>query len=79
MNPKPQPNHREYIESLRAMTPEQRLNKAFELSALAQQAALGELESEFPDLTKAELIRIYLDRLVDQDKKRLSRIYGDSP
>lgn len=37
MDPKPRPNHAKYIEVLRSMTSEQRLNKAFELSDLTRQ------------------------------------------
>ena len=68
MNPKPQPNHREYILALRRMTPEQRLNQAFELSEIEKQAELrakgygfyasGALES---------LTRLSYEEIVEQE------------
>jgi len=63
MNPKPRPNHRLYIEVLRQMTPEQRLAKAFELSALAKQAFICGLRRRFPDLPADEFKKLVLARL----------------
>ena len=63
MNPKPRPNHRLYIQVLRGMTPEQRLAKAFELSALAKQAFIRGLRRRFPDLPEDEFKRLLLARL----------------
>ena len=63
MNPKPRPNHRLYIEVLRRMTPEQRLAKAFELSALAKQAFASGLRRRFPDLPDDEFKKLLLARL----------------
>ncbi len=76
MNPKPQPNHREYILALRRMTPEQRLNQAFELSEIEKQAELRELSRQFPDLDKKSVTWIYLQRLVNRDKQELERIFN---
>lgn len=64
-NPKRQPNRRLYIEILRRMTPEQRLLKAFELSAMARQAFEEGLRQRFPDLPEEEfqtLLRRRLDK-----------------
>jgi hypothetical protein len=63
MNPKPRPNHRKYIEVLRQMTPEQRLRKAFELSAFAKQLFTHGLRKRFPDLTEEEFKKLLLKRL----------------
>jgi hypothetical protein len=63
MNPKQRPNHRRYLEVLRAMTPEQRLMKAFELSAFAKALFIEGLRRRFPDATEAEFQRILLARL----------------
>jgi hypothetical protein len=63
MNPKPRPNHRLYIEILRRMTPEQRLAKAFELSALAKRAFIDGLRRRFPDLPEDEFKKLLLARL----------------
>ena len=50
MSPKPRPNHARYLQTLRAMTPDQRLAKAFELSAFSKQLFLDGLRRRFPDL-----------------------------
>jgi len=63
MNPKPRPNHKAYLKALRAMTPGQRLQKAFELSELGRALFLEGLRKRFPDATKEELHQIFLDRL----------------
>ncbi len=63
MDPKPRPNHRLYIEVLRRMTPERRLAKAFELSALAKRAFIDGLRQRFPDLPEVEFKKLLLARL----------------
>jgi len=63
MNPKPRPNHRMYLESLRQMTPAQRLAKAFELSEFSKQLFIDGLRKQFPDLPDQEFHRFLLDRL----------------
>jgi len=63
MNPKPRPNHERYLEVLRNMTPEQRLDKAFELTAFARKLFLCGLRKRFPDLDEQELHKIYLEQL----------------
>ena len=60
---KPRPNHAMYIRVLRNMTPEQRLQKAFELSDLARQLFLCGLRKRFPHLSPAELNRLFRERL----------------
>jgi hypothetical protein len=69
MNPKPRPNDQLYLQTLRRMTPEQRLLKAFELSAFARDLFLHGLRRRFPDVSEEELKRIYLERL-EQCHKR---------
>jgi len=63
MNPKPRPNHRRYLEVLRAMTPEQRLLKAFELSAFSKALFVEGLRHRFPDASAEEFRRLLLSRL----------------
>jgi hypothetical protein len=63
MDPKPRPNHRQYIETLRRMTPGQRLAKAFELSEFSKRLFLNGLRERFPEASPEELHRIYLARL----------------
>jgi hypothetical protein len=60
---KPRPNHRRYIQVLRAMSPSARLAKAFELSEQSKQLFLSGLRQRFPELSDAELRRLALQRL----------------
>lgn len=63
MSLKPRPNHRIYIETLRRMTPEQRLLKAFELSELSKALFVHGLRQRFPDLSEEEFRKLLLERL----------------
>ena len=63
MNPKRRPNHHRYIETLRRMTPEERLAKAFELSALGKRLFVDGLRRRFPDLPEPEFKALVLRRL----------------
>ncbi len=63
MDIKPRPNHRLYIESLRRMTSEQRLMKAFELTAMARQVFEEGLRARFPDMPEDEFHQLLLRRL----------------
>ncbi|MCI0464927.1 MAG: hypothetical protein L0Z62_49025 [Gemmataceae bacterium] len=63
MNPKQRPNHRLYIEVLRRLSPEQRLRKAFELSAFAKALFIEGLHERFPNVTPEEFSKILLTRL----------------
>lgn len=63
MNPKHQPNHGRYLQILRALTPEQRLRKAFEMSAFAKELFRAGLRRRFPDLPEEEFHRLLLERL----------------
>lgn len=62
-NPKAQLNHRRYLEALSRMTPEQKLLKAMELSDLGRQACREGLRRSHPELSAAELHRLYLEVL----------------
>ena len=55
--------HREYLISLKRMTPQQRLDKAFELSALAKANLKQALLTRFPEKSAAELHQLFLQRL----------------
>ncbi len=63
MNPKLRPNHRAYLEILRAMSPEQKLRKVFELSELGKSLFLEGLRKRFPAASRQELHSLFLDRL----------------
>jgi len=69
VDPKPRPNHQLYLQTLRRLTPEQRLLKAFELSAFARDLFLHGLRRRFPDVSEAELRQIYLERLAKCHKR----------
>lgn len=63
MNPKPRPNHKRYLQVLRSMTPEQRLLKAFEMSAFTKALFIHGLHQRFPNVSEGEFHRILLARL----------------
>ena len=63
MNLKQRPNHRRYLEILKSLPPEQRLLKAFEMSAFAKALFVEGLRKRFPEATVEEFHRILLARL----------------
>ena len=63
MNPKLRPNHQRYIEVLRSMTGEQRLLKAFEMSAFTKAIFIDGLRKRFPHLSEDEFHALLLERL----------------
>ena len=63
MDIKPRPNHRIYIETLRKMTPEQRLNVAFDLSEFSRSLFKQGLRERFPDLDEQAFHKIYIERI----------------
>jgi hypothetical protein len=60
---KARPNHQVYIGALRAMSGEDRLRKALELSALTRELFLTGLRRRHPELPERELHQLYLRRL----------------
>lgn len=63
MNPKPQPNHKIYIQALRQMAPEKRLLKTFELSEFSKQLFIHGLRKTFPNFSEEEFRKLLLERL----------------
>ena len=63
MNPKKRPNHQRYLQVLRALTPEQRLMKAFELSDFSKALFIEGLRRRFPDAAPEEFRQMLLARL----------------
>jgi len=63
MDPKPRPNRQLYLETLRGMTPEQRLLKAFELSDRSYEFLRAGIRRRYPDAGPDEVQRIYLEQL----------------
>lgn len=72
MTEEPQ-NHADYLRALRAMTDEQRLKKALELSEEAKQKALAELSQQNPGMSRQEVIALYLKQLVEAKAKVAER------
>ena len=64
-------SHKVYLQTLRRMSPEQRLNKAFELSYQSKQLFIQGLRERFPELGESEFKQLMLDRL----KKCYNRNY----
>ncbi len=63
MNIKERPNHKIYIQTLRRMSPEARLLKAFELSRFSKALFSHGLRKRFPNVSDNEFKKIYLERL----------------
>ncbi len=63
MEIKPRSNHRLYIQTLRRLTPEQRLRKAFELTDFSRELFRHGLRRRFPELSEDDLKLLYLKRL----------------
>lgn len=63
MDIKPKPNHHIYLQTLRRMTPEQRLAKAFELSQMTKELFFQGLRNRFSDKDETEIKEIYLERI----------------
>ena len=60
---KEHPNHHLYLQTLKHMTPGQRLMKAFELSERSKKLFLHGLKKRFPDKNDAEIKTIYQERI----------------
>ncbi len=63
METKPRPNHQLSLNSLRAMSAEQRLNKVFELSAFSRSLFVQGLRQSFPELPPGEFRKLVSRRL----------------
>ena len=63
MDPKPRPNHQKYLEVLRSMTGQQRIQKAFEMSAFTKQLFIAGLRQRHPDLDEAAFHALLLEKL----------------
>jgi hypothetical protein len=63
MDTKEHPNHKLYLNVLRRMSPEQRLNKTFELSDFSRKLFIQGLRKRFPDLSDDAFHKLLLRRL----------------
>ena len=64
MDIKSRPNHGLYIQTLRRMSPEARLRKAFELTEFTRQLFRTGLRRRFPALSGDELNKLLVERLI---------------
>ena len=64
-----QANRQLYIEILRSMTPEQRLRKAFELTAMTRELARAGVSRQHPDLDPEEIDRLTRERIMSWHSK----------
>ena len=62
-DPKPRPNHDRYIQVLRAMSPEQRLVKSFELYDLGKELMRAGIRQRNPGARDDEVNRIVVEEL----------------
>jgi hypothetical protein len=63
MNPKPRPHHRQYLSVLRRLSPAQRLQKAFELSAFSKALFVEGIKKRFAHLSDDQLQTLLRERL----------------
>ena len=54
---------RVWLETLRRMTPDQKLQKMFELTEMTRRLFWDGLRNRFPDMPEDELKKLYLERL----------------
>ncbi len=55
--------HRKQLEIYARMSPQQKLEKVFELSEMTRELFRAGLKQRFPDLSPEELHKLYLERL----------------
>jgi hypothetical protein len=63
MSIKTRSNHKTYLKTLRHMSPEDRLLKAFELSEFSKQLFIHGLHKRFPNLEQQEFKKFLFERL----------------
>ena len=68
---KKRPNQKLYLETLKKMTPEEKLMKMFELTLFGKELFLAGLRERFPDMSETEIKKVYLERV----KKCYARNY----
>lgn len=63
MEVKKRPNHQIYMQTLKKLTPEEKLNIVFGLSQLGRNLFFTGLQARYPDLPKEKVAEIYLQRI----------------
>ena len=69
MDIKTHPNDKQYYKILRAMNPEQKLKRVFELNALGKELSIAGLRMKHPDLNNDEIHALYL-KIIEQCHNR---------
>ena len=59
---KAHPNKQRYLAILRSMSPQEKLEKSFELTELANAAFKAGLKNRYPQLSEYELEQLYLEK-----------------
>ena len=70
-------NHALHIQTLRKMTPTEKVDKMFELSASARDQYIAGLRERFPNFTDEEIKMIWLARQVTKSQMEL-RVHSRS-
>ena len=55
--------HKKYIEILRSMTPQQKIDRVFELNKLGDDLFRAGLKERFPNLTEEKFNKLYKSRI----------------
>ena len=71
MNPKPQPNHQQYLQALQDLGPEGRFKKMLELTQRSKNLFLHGLRKRFPEKTEEEISELYLEKLKLKSQEEL--------
>ena len=64
INPKPYPNRERYLAIMRKMTPQQKLERVFELNALGRECIRAGIRYRHPSLSEAEINRKVVEKVL---------------
>ena len=64
-NPKSHPNRERYIAILRGMTPQQKLERMFELNELGKELVRAGIRSRFPNLLENEIKKMVVQKVIE--------------
>ena len=60
--------HRRYLQVLRSMIPQQRLEKALELAAIEKQAFRDRLREQFPLMNEEQFHQLFIERWINRPR-----------
>lgn len=63
MNETDRQTHREYIKILKKMTPQERLQRALELSDLTKSLFITGLKMRYPDYSEKDIKNLYIEKI----------------